>query len=269
MGRFTGQVGLVTGATWIEDGGLNIGGAVATELAAEGAKVVVADRDKSGVDALVERLTAEHGADAVRGFPVDVRNEEQVAALIADTVSAFGRLDVVCSAAGVFPAEDAAVDSIEMDVFDDVLAVNARGPLVVSKHAIPEFRKVGGGAIVNISSTHSFAGDLRLTGYGASKAAVNAVTQYTATQFAREGIRANAVCPGTTTSPPVQRAPEKFRAAYQRHTLNPSLNSPVDVARVAVFLLSRDAAGVNGMLVRADGGLLAHQPFYADLLESR
>jgi NAD(P)-dependent dehydrogenase (short-subunit alcohol dehydrogenase family) len=254
----------VTGATLVEPGGLNIGGAITTELVRRGLRVVVADVNVPGAQALADQLNTATGETVVRAIETDIRSEEQVQHLVAETVSTFGRLDAVANNAGIFPAGDGQVGDLDSDVWDDVMAVNVRGAMLLTKHALPHLL-VAGGAIVNTSSTHSFAGDLRLTGYGAAKAALNALTMYTATQYAGAGVRCNAVCPGTTTSPPAQQLPDRIRAVYERHTLNPSLNGPAEIANVVAFLLSDDARGLNGMVIRADGGLLAHQPFVADL----
>ncbi|MEV6985926.1 SDR family oxidoreductase [Sphaerisporangium sp. NPDC051017] len=267
MPTLDGKVAIVTGATVVEPGGLNIGGAIATELVAAGAKVVLADVNTEGADALADRLNDATAGKVALAVPTDIRVEAQIERLVAEAVSTFGRLDIVANNAGIFPRADGRVGDLAIEVWDDVMAVNVRGAMLLTKHALPHLVAAGSGAIVNTSSTHSFAGDLQLTGYGASKAAVNALTLYTATQYARQGIRCNAVCPGTTLSPPVQQAPEEFRASYERHTLNPRLNTPQDLAKVVAFLASDDARGINGMLIRVDGGLLAHQPFFADFLE--
>jgi NAD(P)-dependent dehydrogenase (short-subunit alcohol dehydrogenase family) len=258
-------VAIVTGATLVDPGGLNIGGAIATALVRRGLRVVVADVDAPGAQALAEQLNTAAGETVVRAMETDIRSEEQVQLLVAETVRTFGRLDAVANNAGIFPPGDGQVADLDIDVWDDVMAVNVRGAMLLTKHALPHLL-VAGGAIVNTSSTHSFAGDLRLTGYGAAKAALNALTMYTATQYARSGVRCNAVCPGTTTSPPAQRLPEPIRAIYERHTLNPSLNAPADVANVIAFLLSEESRGVNGMVIRADAGFLSHQPFVADFM---
>ncbi|MFE3279768.1 SDR family NAD(P)-dependent oxidoreductase [Nocardia sp. NPDC059239] len=262
-----GKVAIVTGATIIADGGLNIGGATATELAARGARVVVADIDGSSAKDLADRLNAGATHTVAAAVTTDVRSESDIAQLVAHTLDVFGRIDVVINNAGVFPGGDSEVADLDIDVWDDVMAVNVRGAMLLTKHSLPEMIKNGSGAIVNTASTHSFAGDLRLTGYGASKAALNALTMYTATQYGSRGIRCNAICPGTTLSPPAAKMPATVQNAYARHTLNPRLNTPQDLARAFVFLASDEAAGINGAILRVDGGLLAHQPFTPDFTD--
>jgi NAD(P)-dependent dehydrogenase (short-subunit alcohol dehydrogenase family) len=267
MSTLQDKVVIVTGATYVAPEGLNIGGAIATELATRGTKVVLADVNIEGSETLADRINADRSDEVARVVPTDVRDEAQVQRLVVEAVATFGRLDVVVNNAGIFPAGDGEVRELAIEVWDDVMAVNVRGAMLLTKHALPFLLERGASAIVNTSSTHSFGGDLALTAYGAAKAALNALTLYTATQYGRRGIRCNAVCPGTTTSPPVQRAPAAFREAYARHTLNPRLNAPADLAKVVAFLASDEATAINGMLIRADGGLLAHQPFYADFIE--
>ncbi|GAA4491468.1 glucose 1-dehydrogenase [Rhodococcus olei] len=266
MTTMDGKVAIVTGAT-VVGGRVNIGGAIAGELVARGARVMVTDIDTNGAHALATQLSDKYGADSVSAHIADIRSESDIERLVAATLSTFGTVDTVINNAGVFPVDDGAVADIDIEVWDDVMAVNVRGAMLLTKHALPIMLAKARGSIVNTASTHAFAGDLRLTGYGASKAAVNALTVYTATQYGRRGIRCNAVCPGTTTSPPVERAPGWFREVYARHTINPSLNAPMDVARAVAFLASDDASGVNGLVMRVDGGLLAHQPFYADQVD--
>jgi NAD(P)-dependent dehydrogenase (short-subunit alcohol dehydrogenase family) len=152
-----------------------------------------------------------------------------------------------------------------VDVWEDVLAVNLRGPLLLTQKALPYMQRVGKGSIINTASTHAFAGDARLSAYGVSKAGLNALTVYVATQYGKQGIRCNAICPGTTTSPPAQHLPDEIRAVYEKHTLNPRLNSPQELANVFAFLASDQSMGINGMVMRVDAGFLAHQPFTPDL----
>ncbi|MFD8098494.1 SDR family NAD(P)-dependent oxidoreductase [Nocardia fluminea] len=265
MSRLQDKVAIVTGATWIGEGGLNIGGATAYEFAARGARVVVADIDGHAASGLADRINAEFGGDVAIAQTVDVRIEEDLESLVRTAVSTFGSLDVVVNNAGIFPGGDREVTKLDIEVWDDVMAVNARGPMLLTKHALPVMLEQGRGSIVNTASTHAFAGDQILTGYGASKAALNALTVYTATQYGKRGVRCNAICPGATLSPPAQRLPDAVQSTYLKHTLSTRLNAPDDLARAFAFLASDDSAGINGAILRVDGGLLAHQPFAPDL----
>lgn len=264
MPRLSNRVALVTGATTVQPGGLNIGGAAATEVVAEGARVVLADINIEGASALADELNQKYGPDVAIAVHTDLRDEDAIRELVATTVSTFGKLDVLFNIAGVFPAGDGDVATMPIEVWDDVMAVNVRSAMLTTKHALPHLR-AGGGSIVNTASTHAFAGDTSLTGYGATKAALLALTKYTATQYGREGVRCNAICPGTTTTPPAQQLPDVIKDVYRRHTPSPDLNGPADLAKVYAFLASDDSRGINGESIRVDGGLLAHQPFVPDM----
>lgn len=266
MAGLKGKVAIVTGATWVSDGGVNIGGATAEELVSQGAKVVVADINGEGAADLAARINASYEGAAL-ATSTDVREESELRTLVARTLQEFGKIDILINNAGVFRGDDGLVGDLDVLVWDDVIAVNVRGAMLLTKLVIPHMIENGGGSIVNTSSTHSFAGDIRLSAYGASKSAVNALTMYTATQYGASGIRCNAVCPGTTLSPPAQKLPDSSRRVYERHTMNPGLSRPSDLARVLAFLASDASSGINGSIIRSDGGFLAHQPFTPDFLD--
>ncbi|QDQ93023.1 SDR family oxidoreductase [Rhodococcus sp. WB9] len=264
MGRVEGKVAIVTGATSVDPGGLNIGGATATELAAEGARVVLADINVDGAERLAAILNERHGDKTALAVGIDLRHEDQIEKLVQRTVDYFGAPDIVVNNAGIFPGDDGDVANMRIDVWDNVMAINVRAAMLLTKHTLPHLRK-NGGAIVNTSSTHAFAGDSSLTGYGATKAALIALTKYTATQYGKEGVRCNAICPGTTTTPPALALPQQIKDIYVRHTMSPTLNGPSELGKVYLFLASDDARGINGEVIRVDGGLLAHQPFVPDM----
>lgn len=264
MSRLANKVAIVTGATTVEPGGLNIGGATATELVAEGARVVLADINIEGASALADQLNQKYGPDAAIAVDTDLRSEEAIRALVDTTIASFGGLQLLMNIAGIFPAGDGDVATMPVEVWDNVMAVNLRSAMLTTKHALPHLR-VHGGSIVNTASTHAFAGDTSLTGYGCTKAALLALTAYTATQYGAEGVRCNVICPGTTRTPPAQQLPTEITDIYRRHTLAPDLNAPVDLAKVYAFLASDDSRGINGETIRVDGGLLAHQPFVPDM----
>src|SRR5437762_7771533 len=144
MPTLDGKVAIVTGATWVEPGGLNIGGAIATELVAAGACVVLADVDVAASEALAERLNAEREKVAI-AVPTDIRDETQIERLVARAIDTFGRLDIVANNAGVFPGGDGKVADLAIEVWDDVMAVNVRGAMLLTKHAIPHLLAAGGG----------------------------------------------------------------------------------------------------------------------------
>ena len=236
--RFGGKRALVTGA------GSGIGAAVARRLAGEGAAVVLADLQLEPV----RELAAELGAEALE---LDVRDEAQVAAATAG-------LDVLVNVAGIGSTTTA--PDTPLDVWEDVFAVNARGTFLCCKHAIPDMTTRGGGAIVNVASVAALVGLKRRAAYCASKGAVVSLTRALAVDHVSDGIRVNAVCPGTVDSPWVRRlvedAGESLDELRARQPLG-RLGTPEEVATAVAYLASDDAAFVTGTAFVIDGGLSA------------
>jgi 2-keto-3-deoxy-L-fuconate dehydrogenase len=238
--RFAGRRALVTGA------GSGIGAAVARRLAAEGAEVVLADVHAGAV----ETLSAELGPPA-SALGLDVRDEEQVAPAAAG-------LDVLVNVAGIGSTTTAPETPLE--VWEDVLAVNARGTFLCCKHAIPGMAARGGGSIVNVASVAALVGLRNRAAYCASKGAVVALTRALAVDHVGDGIRVNAVCPGTVDSPWVRRlveeAGESLDALRARQPLG-RLGTPEEIAEAVAYLASDAAAFVTGTVFVIDGGLTA------------
>jgi 2-keto-3-deoxy-L-fuconate dehydrogenase len=226
---------LVTGA------GSGIGAATARRLAAEGWELVVADL-------FPEAVAEELGA---RALQLDVRDEEQVAPAMAE-------LDVLVNVAGIGSTTSA--PETPLDVWEDVFAVNARGTFLCCKHAIPGMVERGGGSIVNVSSVAALVGLRNRAAYSASKGAVVALTRALAVDHVADGIRANAVCPGTVDSPWVQRlveeSGESLDALRARQPMG-RLGTPDEIAEAIAYLASDRAAFVTGSVLVIDGGLTA------------
>lgn len=230
---FAGKRALVTGA------GSGIGAAVARQLAAAGAEVIVADLEP---DAVADEL----GAHALC---LDVRDEAQVA-------PAMGELDVLVNLAGIGSTTTAPDTSLE--VWDNVFAVNARGTFLCCKHAIPSMIGRGGGAIVNVASVAALVGLRNRAAYCASKGAVVALTRALAVDHVGDGIRVNAVAPGTVDSPWVRRlvdeTGESLDALRARQPLG-RLGLPDEIADAVLYLAA--AEFVTGSVLVIDGGLTA------------
>ncbi len=208
------------------------------------------------------------------GVEVDVSDEAQVAAMIAATVDAFGRLDVLHNNATVSEpiefARDGLIENMDVDVWDHIMAVNARGTMLGCKYAIPIMRDGGGGSIINMSSTSSKLGDLSRTAYGASKAAINVLTTYVATQGGPAGIRCNVIMPGPIRTPAF-KANEKpeMTDILLRNVLTPYLGEPLDVAYLALFLASNESKFITGQEIPINGGLNCHQPHYGERMRDQ
>ncbi len=261
MSRFTDKVAIVTGA------GSGIGRATAMLLAAEGAAVTVADIAVDAADSVVADITATGGT--ARSQAVDVADPDAVAAMVSDTVAAFGRLDVLHNNAAAIDLNRIDQDIVTMDLgtWERVLAVNLTGPMLGCRFAIPAMLEGGGGAIVNTASAAAFYGSDSLAAYGTSKAAVVALTRNVATAYGERGIRCNAVAPGIVVAEAAQEAlggpmgPRLRR--YSTSHLTGRLGYPEEVASAVAYLASDDAAFITGEVLRVDGGFTAHSPTYA------
>jgi 2-keto-3-deoxy-L-fuconate dehydrogenase len=233
-----GRTALVTGA------GSGIGAAVARRLAGEGARVVLADLSLAAVVELADELGPE-----ARALQLDVREEEQVAPAMAE-------LDVLVNVAGIGSTTNAPETPLE--VWEDVFAVNARGTFLCCKHAVPGMASRGGGSIVNVASVAALVGLRNRAAYCASKGAVVSLTRALAVDHVGDGIRVNAVCPGTVDSPWVRRlvddAGESLDALRARQPLG-RLGTTDEVAEAVQFLVSAEFA--TGTVLVLDGGLTA------------
>jgi 2-keto-3-deoxy-L-fuconate dehydrogenase len=218
---------LVTGA------GSGIGAAVAQRLVADGLDVVRADLRDPGAGGVI----------------LDVRDEEQVAPAMLD-------LDVLVNVAGIGSTTNA--PDTPLEVWDDVFAVNARGTFLCCKHAIPGMAARGGGSIVNVASIAALVGLRNRVAYSASKGAVVALTRALAVDHVDDGIRVNAVCPGTVDSPWVRRlvdeSGESLDALRARQPMG-RLGTPEEIADAVAFLVSAEFA--TGTILTIDGGLTA------------
>jgi NAD(P)-dependent dehydrogenase (short-subunit alcohol dehydrogenase family) len=257
MGEFDGRVVLVTG------GALGIGRGIVRSFANEGAAVAVADRDEAAAKALAVELNA-GGARAIATIG-DVAVEGDARRMVAETLRAFGRLDVLVNNAGILPRDwYSRVEDLPEAAWDRIVDVNLKGTFLLSKHAIPELRRSGGGAIVNISSVQGLQSMPRVAAYGATKAGILSLTRTMALDHAREGIRVNAICPGTIDSELVRDLAqaeggdleENLRRYGSFHPLG-RIGLPEDIGNAAVFLASDRASFITGESLNVDGGFMA------------
>jgi NAD(P)-dependent dehydrogenase (short-subunit alcohol dehydrogenase family) len=251
--RLAGKVAVITG------GASGIGGAASRLFVAEGAKVIVADRQEPLDEQLIALIAAR--SDDIRFARTDVTQEAEVKGAMDAALSAWGRLDAAIACAGV-PGQGSDVD-LTVDEWDRIMAVNARGVFLTTKHAVPAMLRSGGGSIVNISSAYGVVGAPGYAAYCASKGAVRTFTKSTAIEHAAQGIRANSIHPGVIETPMLQGIfdrtddPEATRAAYSAQQPNGFNGAPEDIAWGCVYLASDEARFVNGVELPIDGGLLA------------
>ncbi|WP_225634515.1 glucose 1-dehydrogenase [Streptomyces solaniscabiei] len=245
---FANQVAFVTGA------GSGLGLATARAFAEAGAAVALADYDLEAAQAAAEQLTAAgHQAIAIR---CDIADESDVAHVVDQTVSTFGRLDAAYNNAGIqAPVSDIA--DADGNDFDRVIAVNLRGTWNCMKHELRHMRHQGSGAIVNCSSTGGVIGTAGMGAYTASKHAVIGLTKSAALDYASRGIRINAICPGVTETPMVTRAVEEVpehMAAIVMEIPMERYGRPEEIAATVLWLCSPGAGFATGQALVADGG---------------
>ena len=250
---FEGKVALITG------GGSGIGRASALALAAQGAKVVVADVNVEGGDETVHRI--KDGGGEAFFVQADVSAGAQVAAMVQKTVDTFGRLDCAVNNAGISGGGMMArVADIEEEIFDRTIAVNLKGVWLCMKYELPVMVQQGGGVIVNMASVAGLIGSPKGAAYSASKHGVIGLTRTAALDYAKYKIRVNAVCPAYTDTPMVsdviESNPAMGKITAQANPMK-RLGRPEEIAEGVLWLCSDAASFVTGHALAMDGGLTA------------
>ena len=247
MGKLTGKVAIVTGAS------KGIGASIAEHLGQEGASVVVNyASSKSGADAVVKRITDAGGkAIAVGG---SVAKQDEVDKLIAETVKAYGKIDVLVNNAGVY--EFGSLDAITAEHFHKQFDINVLGLLLTTQAAVKEFNPEGG-SIINISSVVGKSAQPNGAVYSATKGAVDAITLSLARELGAKKIRVNSVSPGLVETEGVHTAGfmgSEFEKAIAAGTPLGRIGQPADIGKVVAFFASDDSAWISGEAVLVAGG---------------
>jgi NAD(P)-dependent dehydrogenase (short-subunit alcohol dehydrogenase family) len=251
-GQLDGKVALITGA------GSGIGRATALACAREGAKIVVADIVEEGGQETLNMIK-DNGGDATFVY-TDVTQAAAVEALVTAAVHAYGRIDCAHNNAGIEGSLATTADYSEDD-WDRVMAVNLKGVWLCMKYEIPHMLQQGGGAIVNTASLAGLVGAKRMPAYVASKHGVAGLTKTAALEYARSGIRVNAVCPGIIHTSMVERIFLNRRPDIEARLAASEpigrLGKPEEVAEAVLWLCSDAASFVTGHTMTVDGGLYA------------
>lgn len=251
MARLDGRVAILTG------GAKGIGMHYARTLAAEGARLMIADIADG--EELAAELARAHSANSVASRVTDVSDEAAVKALIADTMERFGKIDVLINNAALFaPLAEQSCTEIDTAVWDRVMAINLRGPFLMVKHVVPHMKAQQYGKIINIGSGTAYRGVPMLLHYVTSKGGILAFTRALSRELGEHGIRVNTLAPGFTLSDSVvQENPEHVRTAQPRAVAGraiPRDEHPQDLLGALIFLASTDSDFITGQNIAVDGG---------------
>ena len=257
MGAFDGKVVIVTG------GALGIGRATAIEFASEGASVVVADVNEEAGRSVESELTRTGPGGLL--VLADVGHMRECSRVVAETVEAFGGVDVLFNNVGIqSPDSYRNVEDTPEEMWDRILDVNLKSYYMMSKFTIPEMRKRGGGAIINTASVQGLQSQKLVPAYAASKGGILSLTRQMALDYAEENIRVLAVCPGTIDTELVRTVarmeegdPDQTIADWGKSHPIGRVGQGVDIANVVLFLASEKASFMTGEHVNVDGGFMA------------
>jgi len=253
MQRLAGKIAIIVG------GATGIGAATAERLASEGAAVMVADIKADLAEATAARIVAAGGK--ATGIRCDIGDDASVAAMVKATVERYGGFDAIhINAADLsIIGQDLDVLAVSMEIFDRTIAIDLRGHVLCTRHALPELLKRGGGAIVYTTSGAAFIGEPTRVSYAVAKSGLHALMRHVASRWGKEGIRANAVSPGLVLSDTAQAHLVAEQLASQLADAHSTrLGKPADIAGAVAFLMSDDGEWVNGQVLVVDGGRYFH-----------
>jgi len=260
MNRLKDKIAIVTGST------SGIGRGIARLYGAEGATVIVCGRREEKGQAMVDEIK-QAGGSASYHF-MDMTAPESVAQLMDDTAKQFGRIDILVNNAANVGLKDGRVDEVTLEMWDAIFNSDLRGTFYATKCALPHMLKNNGGSIINIGSMASCGGDLGATAYASAKAGVDLLTQSTAMQYGKSGIRCNCVRPGLIVTPENDAyVSQDVKDIFLKNIMVTRYGCPEDIGHLCVYLGSDESAYVTGQIMTVDGGMNSHAPTAAQFME--
>ena len=258
--KLEGKVAIITGA------GGGLGAECARVLAMHGAQVAIADIDLAGAQSVAAAIEEQGGA--ALALQTDVSSESDVRIMTAAVIKRFGRIDVLYNNAAILSKEQRAGDrdvcNMDVDAWDRAMAVNLRGAMLCTKHALPVMLRNGGGSVMFATSGLGAQGDLTLSAYAASKAGIAMLSKSVAAQYGKQGIRSNAIQIGLVLGEnALHTMPEEIRDILLENHLTPALGTPRQLADIVAFLASDESSFITGHTLAADGGFSSHTPSMA------
>lgn len=254
-GRLEDKVAFITGA------GSGIGRASARLFAAEGARVVIAEKNAEAGARVAEEI--EKAGGRALAVPTDVTDEDSIARAVAAAVDRFGAIHVLFNCAGGSIPQDGPVTDVDLAVWDFSIGLDLKGTFLCCRHVIPRIIAAGGGSVVNSSSVVALQGQ-PIHVYSAAKGGVLALTRALAASYGKQGVRVNAICPGIVMSERIKARMQTGlleKAAAMGHSIEShpfSIGEPEDIANIALFLASDESRMIHGATIAAEGGMSAY-----------
>ncbi len=259
MNRLKDKVCIITGAA------LGIGRGTAHLMAAEGAKVVVADVNREGAETVAAAIRAD-GGDAL-AVQMDALNDASIKAMVDTAYQTYGRIDVLYNNIGFTDSQrDTNVIDMDWDYWQTVVQLNLGSTVYAARCVLPLMIRHGGGSIINTASMAALHGMMQPTAYSATKSGVIAFSRSVAVQYGSQGVRCNTIAPGLIMTTRAPNWPPAMLDIFRKHTPVQRFGQPEDIGHLAVFLASDESGFITGQLFKVDGGVSIQNPVTPDLL---